>query len=261
MEQSADVGQTGLQTVLGGNELGVVGVEQIQHLLGPAGGEGPQQDLLLDAEDAHRVGPGLPAGVDQGLGLRDGDVRLTALGADGGQELQGAAGPAGVEDHDLPVRQGGITGLGDHFVGEGGGDHHDQVDAPDRLGHICGDQVHDLVGGLPILGQVDAAGGLNGLQILGKQVAQVDLDAPAGQITGNGGPTVSGPDDSNSRFHKTISFLIKYTPSPAPGANALCARGGEDRAYRCCSFAFLFQKNRRRTSTRARAAPQKIRPV
>ena len=126
---------------------------------------------------------------------------MAALGADRVQEVQRTAGAAGIEHHDLTVRQGAVAAFGDHAVREGRGDDHDEVHAGDGFRHIAGHLVETLVGGLAVKRQIDAVSGNDALKVLREQVTQIDLDAEAGKICGDSRTTVAGANDSNFFFH------------------------------------------------------------
>lgn len=51
--------------------------------------------------------------------------------------------------------------------------------------------------GLAVERQVDAVSGNDALKVLREQVTQIDLDAEAGKICGNGRTAVAGANDSN----------------------------------------------------------------
>ena len=201
MEERADVGKARLHAVFRCGELRVVGVEQLEHLRGAVCGESAEGDLLLHAENLDGSRAGLAAGVDEGLRLGDSDIGVAALGADRVQEVQRTAGAAGIEHHDLTVRQGAVAALGDHAVRERRGDDHDEVHAGDGFRHIAGHLVETLVGGLAVKRQIDAVSGNDALKVLREQVTQIDLDAEAGKICGNGRTAVAGANDSNFFFH------------------------------------------------------------
>ena len=55
--------------------------------------------------------------------------------------------------------------------------------------------------GLAVERQVDAVSGNDALKVLREQVTQIDLDAEAGKICGNGRTAVAGANDSNFFFH------------------------------------------------------------
>ena len=80
------------------------------------------------------------------------------------------------------------------------GDDHDEVHAGDGFRHIAGHLVETLVGGLAVKRQIDAVSGNDTLKVLREQVTQIDLDAEAGKICGNG---YFWKQRSNSRSSKS----------------------------------------------------------
>ena len=141
----------------------------------------------------------------------------------GVEELQCPPSPSGVEDHYLPICQCTTAGLGNHFMGERRGDHHDQIYSLNGLDHVRCDQIQRLVRGYSLQGQVNASGGPDALQILWKQVAQADVRPHAGQITSNGGAAVAGSNYRNTHFHafpSKIRFMFS-PPRRLPGGTGL----------------------------------------
>lgn len=132
--------------------------------------------------------------------------------------------PSGVEDHYLPICQCTTAGLGNHFMGERRGDHHDQIYSLNGLDHVRCDQIQRLVRGYSLQGQVNASGGPDALQILWKQVAQADVRPHAGQITSNGGAAVARlqlPQHSFPCFSLQNSLYVLPAP-PSSRRNRTC---------------------------------------
>ena len=176
------------------------------------------------------------------------------------QEVQRTAGAAGIEHHDLTIRQGAVAALGDHAVRERGGNDHDEVYAGNGFRHIAGHFVQALMRGLAVERQVDAVSGNDALKVLREQVTQIDLDAEAGKICGNGRTAVAGANDSNFFFHFVFASenvsLGRVLHSRSTRQFLLCQRDD----YLCCILKSFFQKNRRSTTRIAREMPQAMKP-